>query len=357
MTALQKKTVFLIFIIPVAGLLLYLSRGVLAVFGFAFFLAFAINPVVDFFQKKGARRGLAIWTVYLILFVLTVLVFQLILPRLIQDLTRLIQRLPKLFGEFQSMGERIVAICNSWRLPIDFDGIFNILIQRGEVMLRNFLLRLGQGILNFFSKSAVYILAPFLAFYISRDYPSLKLRLYRFLEKHLGHYWTRTFLKVDTVFRLYIRGQLLDTIIVSGLLGLGLSILGFEAAFLLGLVAGIFNLIPYFGPVLGAFPVVVFALLKSPWLVAYVILLFILVNQFEVMFLAPRIIGANLGLHPLTIVYIILIGGGIGGLLGMVLAVPLGAIGIIIIKSIYEVCFGLAKDDPIPEPPDLQPIK
>lgn len=353
MTAPQKRAIFLILIIPVGGLLLYLSRGVLPVFAFAFFLAFAINPVVDFFQKKGARRGGAVLTVYLILFVLTVLVIQLIVPRLIQDLTRLIQRLPGLFQEFQSMGDRIIAICNSWHLPVDFEGIFTALLRRGEEVLQNTLMRLGQGILNFFSKSLPYILAPLLAFYISRDYPSLKLRLYRFLDKNLGGYWTKTFLKVDTVFRLYIRGQLLDTIIVSGLLGLGLSILGFEAAFLLGLVAGIFNLIPYFGPVLGAFPIVVFALLKSPWLVVYVILLFLLVNQLEVMFLAPRIIGANLGLHPLTIVYIILIGGGIGGLLGMVLAVPLGAIGIIIVKSLYEVCFGLANEDSQLEPPDL----
>ncbi|MCL6590291.1 MAG: AI-2E family transporter [Firmicutes bacterium] len=355
MTALQKKSFFLILIIPVAGLLIYISREVLAIFGAAFFLAFAINPVVEFFQSKGARRGWAILTVYLIIFVLAVLVVQLILPRLIQDLTMLIQRLPVIFQEFQSISDRLIALSNSWHLPVDFQGVFTELVQRGEELIRGFLMHLGQGILNFFSKSFLYLLAPFLAFYISRDYPSFKLRLYRSLEKNLGHYWTRTFIKIDNVFRLYIRGQLLDTVIVSGLLGLGLSILGFEAAFLLGLVAGIFNLIPYFGPVLGAFPVIVFALLKSPWLVVYVIFLFLLVNQIEVMFLAPRIIGANLGLHPLTIVYIILIGGGIGGLLGMVLAVPLGAIGIILIKSLYEVCFGLADDSD--GPPDLQPVK
>jgi predicted PurR-regulated permease PerM len=160
-------------------------------------------------------------------------------------------------------------------------------------------------------------------------------------------------LKIDTVFKFYIRSQLLDILIVGTLFAIGLSILGFEAAILLGFLVGIFNIIPYFGPVLGAVPLIIFALLKSPWLVLYVIILFLLINQIEAIFLAPRIISNNLKLHPVTVIYLIMLGGAIFGLAGMVFAVPLGAIIGILIKSIYEICFEEADNGPVSEKPNL----
>jgi predicted PurR-regulated permease PerM len=344
-TVLNKKTGFLIFILPVFLLVLYVSRGVIGLFLISFFLAYAINPLVEFFQKKGARRDWAIFTVYVMLFLAVALIIQLIVPRLIKDLTKLTQNLPVIFQEFHGIGARMIKTWHSWQLPFDFQVIVDELTGRGEVIFRKALTQLGQGLMHLFSQSIFLILTPLLAYYFSRDYPEMKLRVYRWLSNHMGNRWTQTFLKIDAVFRLYIRGQLLDTLAVGFLLGIGLSILGFEAAFLLGFIAGILNLIPYFGPIMGAIPVVIFGLLKSPWLAMYVVLLFLLVNQLEVMFLAPRIIGGNLDLHPITIIYIILIGGKIAGLPGMILAVPLGAILIIIIKSIYEICFGLESNE------------
>ncbi len=338
-TVFNKKIGFLIFMTPVFLLVLFLSRGVINFLLISFILAYAMNPLVDFLQKKGARRDWAILTVYMILFLAIALIVELIVPRLIKDLTKIIQNLPDIFQTVHRIGIRMISMVNSWHLPIDFQAMVDEFVGRGETILRNALTQMGQVLINFFSQSVLFILTPLLAYYFSRDYPEIKMRTRCWLSNHLGNHWTQTFLKVDSVFRLYIRGQLLVTLIVGFLLGIGLSILGFEAAFLLGFIAGVFNLIPYFGPILGAFPVIIVALLTSPWLAVYVVILFFLVNQLEVMFLAPRIIGDELGLHPVTIIFIILIGGKIAGLLGMIVAVPLGAICIILIKSIYQICF------------------
>jgi predicted PurR-regulated permease PerM len=327
--------------LPILLLIIYLSRGIISFLLLSFFLAYAINPFVEFFEKRGARRDFAILTVYLILFLCGTLLIQLLVPRFVKDLTLFLQNLPDTFQEIQQLGKRTIQNFNTWQLPFDLQIVINELISRGQSILRKVLTQLGQGLLNLFSQSVFLSLTPLIAYYISRDYPDMKDRLNLWLSKHLGPHWTQTFLKIDSVCRLYIRGQLLDTLTVGILLGIGLSILGFEAAFLFGFIAGIFNLIPYFGPILGAAPVILIALLKSPWLAVYVVALFFLVNQLEVMFLAPRIIGGNLGLHPVTIIYIILIGGKIGGLVGMILAVPLGAITIILFKSVYEICFGM----------------
>lgn len=342
-----KKLLFIILVIPLIVYLLYLSRTIISPFVMAFFLAYAINPLVEFLQRKGARREYAILTVYFILFLIVALVVGIILPRLVEDLTRVLQRLPSIYKEFEMLGGRFNRFY--WKLPINIKPIVTEVIERLEALLRNSLIQLAETTVNLLSKALLYILAPVLAYYISRDYPRLKQKSFCWLTQNLGSHWTRTFLKIDAVLKIYIRGQLLTTMIVGLLIGIGLSLLGFETAFLMGLIAGTLNLIPYFGPVLGAIPAVILALLQSPWKALYVVILFLIVNQLEVMILVPRIIGGSLQIHPITVVYLILIGSKIGGLIGMVFAVPLGAIILILIKSVYEISFGLENNEPISE--------
>lgn len=313
----------------------------------AFFLAYAINPLVEFLQKKGARREYAILTVYFVLTLIIALIIWIVVPWLVRDMTGVLQRLPDVYKDIELFGGRFNRFY--WKLPINIKTILAEVGVRLETLLRNGLIQIAETTVNVISRALLFILVPILAYYINRDYPRLKQRSYHWLINNLGNHWTRTFLKLDTVLKVYIRGQFLTTLIVGLLIGIGLSLLGFEAAFLLGLIAGVFNLIPYFGPVLGAIPVVVLALIKSPWIALYVVILFFVVNQIEVMFLVPRIIGGGLKIHPITVVYLILLGSKIGGLVGMVFAVPLGTVVLILAKSFYEISFGLANNEPITE--------
>ena len=115
--------------------------------------------------------------------------------------------------------------------------------------------------------------------------------------------------------------------------------------------------IPYFGPVLGAIPAIFFGVLRSPWHVLYVIVLFVMVNQIETIFLTPRIIGRSLGMHPITVIYLVLVGGKIFGVLGMIFAIPLGALILILLSSFYELWFGLSSKDAKNTKLDLNPKK
>lgn len=344
-----KKLIFILLVIPLTGYILYLSKAIISPFILAFFLAYAINPLVEWLQKKGARREYAIITVYFILVLVMAVIIGIILPRLVEDMTQVLNRLPQIYKEFEMWGERFNRFY--WKLPINLKPIAAQVIERMEILLRNSIIQLAETTVNLISRVVLFILAPVLAYYFSRDYPRLKEQSYSWLTQNLGYHWTRTLLKIDQVLKIYIRRQLLITLIVGLLIGIGLSLLGFEIAFLLGLVAGVLNLIPYFGPVLGAIPAIMLALLKSPWNALYVVILFLIVNQLEVIFLAPRILGNSLQIHPITVVYLILIGNKLGGLIGMVFAVPLGAIILILIKSIYEIAFGLENNEPISEKP------
>lgn len=350
-----KKLIFILIVLPLAGYILYLSQAIIGPFILAFFLAYAINPLVEFLQKKGAKREYAILTVYFTLIVIGALIIGIIAPWLVEDLTKVLQKLPNVYQDVENLGEQLSRFY--WRLPINIKPFVAQIVTRLETIFRNLLVQIAETTVNLLSRALIFILVPILAYYINRDYPRLKQRSYYWLTHNLGSHWTRTFLKLDTVLKIYIRGQLLTTMIVGLLISLGLSLLGFEAAFLLGLIAGVFNLIPYFGPVIGAMPVVLLALLKSPWIALYVVILFFVVNQLEVMVLVPRIIGGGLKIHPITVVYLILIGSKIGGIVGMVFAVPLGTIVLILLKSFYEISFGLANNEPISEKLDFNDLE
>lgn len=350
-----KKLIFLLVVLPLAGYILYLSKTIISPFILAFFLAYAINPLVEFLQKKGARREYAILTVYIALIIIGALIIGIIVPWLVEDLTKVLQKLPNIYQDVENLGERLNRLY--WKLPLNIKPVVGQIVEGLEVSLHNTLIQMAETTVNLLSRALIFILVPILAYYINRDYPRLKQKSYYWLTHNLGNHWTRTFLKLDMVLKIYIRGQLLTTTILGAFIGLGLGLLGFEAAFLLGLIAGVFNLIPYFGPVLGATPVVLLALLRSPWIALYVVILFFVINQLEVMILVPRIIGGGLKIHPITVVYLILVGSKIGGLVGMVFAVPLGTIVLILIKSFYETSFGLANNAPIPEKKDLNDLE
>ncbi len=334
-----KKLFFLIVIISFILIVIYLSRAILLPFILAFFLAYALNPMVEFLQKKGARRDLAILTIYGVLFVLSVLILEILIPRLIRDLSALIQKLPMILMDLQGIQDKLNAMLHTWKLPFDPQVMTEDLTQRITGILKDSFLQLGRTAIKVFSQSLLYLLIPLIAYYISRDYPRLKRDILQWTQKYMGTHWTHTFLDIDTVFKYYIRSQLLDILIVGALFAIGLSILGFEAAILLGFIVGVLNIIPYFGPILGAIPLIIFALLKSPWLVLYVLILFLAINQIEAIFLAPRIISCNLRLNPVTVIFLIMFGGTVFGLTGMIFAVPLGAIVGVIFRSFYDLCF------------------
>ena len=110
------------------------------------------------------------------------------------------------------------------------------------------------------------------------------------------------------------------------LIGIGLYFLNLKFALIIGIVSGVFNFIPYLGPIVGVVLTLIFALGSPWWTLLMIVALFILVNQLEALYLDPNILGKGLGLHPLTVILSMLICGQLLGILGVLVAVPLAAI-------------------------------
>ena len=131
---------------------------------------------------------------------------------------------------------------------------------------------------------------------------------------------------IDMVFSRFLRGQLLDALIVAIVTSIVLTIIRLDFAVLLGCFAGITNIIPYFGPIFGAIPAIIVALLSGGFSKAIVTLIaFIVIQQIDGNFIYPKVVGSSTGLHPLFVLLAVTFGGYFWGILGMILAVPIAA--------------------------------
>lgn len=308
---------------------LFLLRTIAWPFVVAFILSILLEPAVQWVERRGARRSSAVLTVFFVLLLMIGAALLWIMPRIIMDLNRALNQVPAYARELQMQGERTMRFFH--RLPPNIQEYVNLMTLRAGEIFRQILVRFGAMVIAVFSRSFLLLLIPILAYYISRDMPGWRRRMHRFVPRWLGRD-AIVFWRTITVVGAYMRGQILNSLVVGGLLSIGLILLGVEFGLLIGTLGGLLNLIPYFGPVFGAIPAVALAGMDSPWKALYVVVLFFAVNQLEAIAIMPRLVGRRVGLHPVVVIFLLLLGGQYLGFFGMLLAVPTGAV----VKVILE---------------------
>ena len=188
-----------------------------------------------------------------------------------------------------------------------------------------------SSVLSFGSSIASFFIGLVISIYLLKDteyFIALWKKIYNiiFRESTLGKNISKSALIIHEVFSKFIRGQFLEACFVAILSSITLAIIGINYSFIIGPIAGICNMIPYVGPIVGTILAVIVALLSgSPIKVIYAIIAMIIVQQIDNNLLAPKIVGDSVGLHPVFTMLAILIGANIGGFLGMLLSVPLVA--------------------------------
>jgi len=182
------------------------------------------------------------------------------------------------------------------------------------------------------------ILGIIVAIYLMKD-KQFFLRLWRkflhlVLPQKANGILTETLSEINGVLSKFIRGALLDALIIAILSSIGLSIMGLEAAVFIGVFAGIANIIPYFGPVLGMVPAFLMGLCTEGfWHGVIAVIILFVIQQIDANIIYPRVVGSSTGLHPLFVLLAISAFGYFGGIFGMLLAVPIaGIIQVFILK-------------------------
>lgn len=244
----------------------------------------------------------------------------LLLPPLVQQMRELITAAPSfadsIKSRMQAMGSRLTK--HGFSLPalsaFNWEGVFSSLppLLGGTASIASTLIsRITEGTLCFL-----------LAYYFLRDRERMALHMELLIPCAFRRTALRMAAAVHREIGAFLRGQAVISLIVAAMSALALLISGVHAFLALGLIVGIFNMIPYFGPILGAIPAVLMALTQSPGHALAAGLSLLAVQQLDSLFISPRVMGALTGLHPAAVLLAITLGSSFSGIAGMLLAIP-----------------------------------
>jgi len=296
-------------------------------FSFALMLAYFFDPLYRYLIHKKVPKVLAIIVVFGIIIALLILTIVFLIPSVINQLNVLYKEIPNFIENYQNLILSIKPQLSKFINPADV-----------EILLKENLSELQKGILGFSQTIIIYlsnivssitfgiVIVPLILFYLMRDMVIFKENLYIFVSKENKKEFKEVLEEIDHIVSGFIRGRIIVCFIIGTLIGIGLYFLNLKFALIIGVVSGIFNFIPYLGPIVGVVLALIFALGQPWWILLMIVVLFILVNQLEAIFLNPNILGKGLGLHPLTVILSMLICGQLLGILGVLVAVPLAAI-------------------------------
>jgi predicted PurR-regulated permease PerM len=294
------------------------------------------------------NRLVAIVLTYLVVGTVVVGGLTLIAGPFVRQATELAAALPQYATDLQARAPEVQTTLAQYGIQTDIDQLkgqaASAVEKGGSDVLRNLvgtLAEVGGIILDI-------VLALVISLYLLADGP-------RYREQSLAlipaqHRAKAVFLQDNgsRVLGGYLRGQLTLSLIIGILAGVGMSLLGLPYAVVLGVLAGLFELVPMFGPILSVIPAVIVALFMPFPTVLWVVLYFLLIQQLENNVLAPRISGHAVGLHPLGAMFALLAGFQLAGLLGALFAVPLA--------GVLWVLLGAAYRNVVVEPPPHRPL-
>jgi len=312
----------------------------------ALLLTLVIKPLVLFFEARGIRRIWVVSGIFLILIILLVFGLGYLIPLIVEEAKHLSQNAPTYAEQFRkilSVGQELIAE----RFPsLQVPDLYTLLREQayGEFqVITASLARIASDLLTVFSQA---LLVPLIVFFFLKDGHLINRQLLRLIPNRYFEMFVLLFYKIMNALQLYIRGQLIDATAVGILTSLGLAVLGFPYALVIGLIAGVGNLIPYLGPILGFIPALLVIIVTPEWFGVWealtVVSVFVTVQLIENMVIYPLAVGKSVELHPLIVFLGIVVGGQLGGIVGMIIAIPLIAILKVSVETVYEYLKGYA---------------
>ncbi|MPT22689.1 MAG: AI-2E family transporter [Starkeya sp.] len=323
----------------------WLLSSVLLPFVAGLALAYFLNPVTTWLQRRGVNRLVASLATITLTLLLGILLMLLVLPIFGSQLAAFIQRLPEYIGKLQNLltGEGESA---AWlrdfvgdRLPSIQSGV-NELVSQGAAYMLTLIQGLwtgGQALLSVFS---LLVITPVVAFYILNDWYSMVHKVDSWLP--VRHRATIRDIagQMDGAIAGFVRGQSLVCLILGSFYAISLTMTGLNFGFVIGFVSGIITFIPYVGSLTGlvlAGGVAIVQFFPDYSMIAIVIGIFVFGQFVEGYILSPKLVGDSVGLHPVWLMFALLAFGYLLGFLGLLLAVPLAAaVGVLVRFAINQ---------------------
>jgi len=315
--------------------IIYLIRVAIIPLILAIAIAYLLTPIVILLQKK-MRRVFAVTITYIIFTGIIFTIFFFIIPIIIDQFRTFMDRFPaymenltKIINDFLQNSVLIKSAENligKEIIPRDASSITKYLISRINLEEIDIFRRATTVGMLVFNTVLYLIVGPLLGIYILNYTDKIKTTFIKIIPKRFKNQTTIILERINKVAGRYVRGQILVSIIVGILCTIVLLVLKVDFAILLGSIAGLLNMIPLLGPIIGAIPAALTALFISPLKALLVILLFIAVQQIDNYIISPNIMKYQVGVHPGIIIFSLMAGGALFGIWGLLIAVPTVAI-------------------------------
>lgn len=303
------------------------------------FFAYLLHPLVCRIEQSGIKRTVSILIIYGILSIVIFFICFFLIPVVVRDLMKLTGVVPDYIEKVNRTVQYIQDKYSKSGLP---DGIKNAVdsnIKRIEDSVTLYIDSALALILGYISKAFSFALVPVLLYYFLKDSRSIGRKSKMMIPRKYRGQMIRIFSSIDEVFGSYIRCQILLSLIIAVMTSGALFLLKIDFALVIGIINGITNIIPYFGPIIGAVPAILLAMLQSPMKAVYTMVLMIIIQQVESDIISPKITAGSVGLHPMTVILALLIGGKYFGVMGLILAVPVAAALKVIYKDVMKNLF------------------
>lgn len=328
----------LLFVLALVGIVaLYRRFEILQTTTFTLFisilLAFLLNPIVNYMEKKGIKRGTGTIITYITILLIIVFLFVSIIPDLITQISSLVSNLPSSINYTYRQIEKLLINYN-----IDLKILSNIRTEVNKYLLElannipewtgTFITAVQGSISSFISM----VLVPIITYYLVVDKDKIIGGLYNAIPRNIKHDASYLYREINFAMNDFVRNRAIMSLFVGVAYGLMLSLFRLPFAWAIGFLAMIFDIVPYIGPVVATVPALIFAFIKSPILFVWVAILSWVIQMIEQNIIGTKLFSGASGLHEIVVLLSIIIGGGILGVWGMILSVPI----VLVFKILFE---------------------
>ncbi|EGP9795965.1 AI-2E family transporter, partial [Listeria monocytogenes] len=300
---------------------------------------YLFNPIIDWLEKHKWKRGWAIALLYLVIIGLLILLFSFVIPAVKDQIVSLFKSFPgywdqitQKFDEFSrsSLFDQIKD-----KLNTNMSDIMKTLSTKGTSVINSAISSIGSIVGTVTEVVLAIVTTPLVLFYLLKDGKKLPDFLLKMLPVN-GRAHTRQVLgEANHQISSYIRGQIIVSLCIGILLFIGYLIIGLPYALTLAIIAACTSIVPYLGPAIAITPAIIIAIVTSPWLLIKLIIVWCVVQLLEGKFISPQVMGKTLKVHPITILFVILVAGNLFGVLGVIFAVPGYAVLKVIVTHVF----------------------
>ena len=310
---------------------------------FSIIIVYLFNPLVNHVEKKSRLpRGVICGGLMLILVLFIVLVVIKLFPYLIDQMENAAQKFPAILKKFGNsmkvVSNYITKNFSQYIGNIDLMGKIEGLISDSLMNLSRFLLHTFSSIYNFLIIIVYLVLTPIFSYYFLKDIKRVEKSFYDLIPVRLKGRVKKKLNRIDDILSSFIRGQAIVVLILSFLYSVGLSLIGLPFAILIGIFAGLVDIVPYFGKIVGFFVSIIIGVVHYHSFdhLFLIMLVFMIVKGSENWFFYPKIVGKKVGMHFVWVILSIILFGKLFGFWGLVFAIPSMAVFKVFLKDLMD---------------------